>query len=88
MMVKVGHSGVQAQELLSAFPPFESLLRSLLSPGKSVFLLNDVIAACRRDHLLVVNVSKAEDLSDRGSVTAELIGMDDLWDIIFFQQPG
>jgi hypothetical protein len=47
MMVKVRHSGVQIQEFLSAFPPFESLLRSLLSSYGSVFLLNDVIEACR-----------------------------------------
>jgi hypothetical protein len=32
MMVEVGHSGVQIQELLSAFPSPESLLGSLLSP--------------------------------------------------------
>jgi hypothetical protein len=38
--------------------------------------------------LLVVDVSQAEDLSDHGSITTELIGMDDLWDIIFSQQPG
>jgi len=28
MMVKVGHSGVQAQEFLTAFPPSTSLLPS------------------------------------------------------------
>jgi hypothetical protein len=38
--------------------------------------------------LLVVDVSQAGDLSDHGSIITELIGMDDLWDIIFSQQPG
>ena len=51
-------------------------------------MLNDVIAACRLDHLPVVNVDQAGELSNRGSVTPELIGMDDLWDIVFSQQPG
>ena len=36
----------------------------------------------------MVDVSQAGDLSNRGSVAAELIGMDDLWDIVFSQQPG
>jgi hypothetical protein len=46
-------------------------------------LFDDVVTPGRRDHLLVVDVSQAGDLSDRGSITPELIGMDDLWDIIF-----
>ena len=87
-MVKVGDPGVQTQELLSAFPPFESLLRSLLSSCRSVFLLNDVVTPGCGDHLLMVDVDQAGDLSNRGSVTAELIGMVDLWDIVFSQQPG
>jgi hypothetical protein len=87
MMVKVGDSGVQTQELLSAFPPFESLLRSLLSSCGSVFLFDDV-APGRGDHLLVVDVNQARDLPDGCPVAAELIGMDDLWDIVFSQQSG
>ncbi len=86
-MVKVGHSGVQTQEFLSAFPSFESLLRSLLSSCGSVFLLNDIVTACRGDHLLVVDVDQARDLSNRGSVAAELVGMDDVWNIVFTQKP-
>jgi hypothetical protein len=53
-----------------------------------VFLLNDVVPPGCGDHLLVVDVDQARDLSNRGSVAAELIGMDDLWDIVFSQQPG
>jgi len=52
-----------------------------------VFLLNDVVTARRRDHLRVVNVSQAGELPDRGSLTPELVGMHDLWDIVFSQQP-
>jgi len=53
-----------------------------------VFLLNDVVAPDCGDHLLVVDVSQAGNLSDRGSVTPELIGMDDLWDVVFSEHPG
>jgi len=88
MMVKVRDPGMYTQEFLSAFPPVESLLGSLLSACGSMFLQGDVVAVCRGDHLLVVDVSQAGDLSNCGSVTPELVGMDDLWDIIFTQQPG
>ncbi len=88
MMVEIGHSGVQIQELLSAFPSPEPLLTSLFSPCRSMFLLNDVITPGCGDHLLVVDVNQARDLSNRGSVAAELIGMDDLWDIVFSQESG
>ena len=36
----------------------------------------------------MVDVSQAGDLSNRGSVTPELVGMDDLWNIVFTQKPG
>jgi len=88
MMVEVGHSGVQIQELLSAFPSPESLLGSLLSACRSVFLFDDVVTPGRGDHLLVVDVSQTRDLSDRGPVASELIVMDHLWDIIICQKPG
>ena len=84
--MKVGHSGVQVQELLSAFPPFESLLRSLLTACKAMFLLNDVVTPGCRDHLLVVDASQARNLPDRGSITPQLIGMNNLWDVILTQE--
>ena len=51
-------------------------------------MLNQVITAGFEDHLLVVDVSWARDLSERGSVTAELVGMDDLWNIVLTQESG
>ena len=36
----------------------------------------------------MVDVDQARDLSDRGPVAAQLVGIDDLWDIVFSQQPG
>jgi len=85
MMVKVGDSGVEVQELFSAFPPLEPLLTSLLSPCGSMFLFNDVVTAGRGDHFLVVDLCQARDLPDRGPVAAKLVGMDELWDIVFHQ---
>ena len=86
--MEVGDSGVEVQEFLKALPPPEDLLTSLLLSCRSVFLLNDVVTARRRDHLLVVNVSQTRNHSDRGSVTPEPVGMDDLSNIVFSQQPG
>ena len=87
-MVEIGGPGVQTQEVLSAFPSSEPLLTPLLSSCGAMFLLNNVVAAGRGDHLLVVDVSQARDLSDRGSITPELIGVNNLWDVIFTQQSG
>ena len=36
----------------------------------------------------MVDVSQARDLPDRGSVTPKLVRMNDVWDIVFNQQPG
>jgi len=53
-----------------------------------MFLFNDIVAACCGDHLLVIDVSQVRDLSDRGPVTTKLVGMNDLWDVIFNQNSG
>ena len=87
MMVEVGDSGVQVQKFLRAFPPLESLLLSFLTPCRTVGLFNQVITARRGDHLLVVDVDQTGELPDRRPVAPELIGVNDLWDIIFTQQP-
>ena len=86
-MVKVANSGVQVQEFLRSFLPLESLLLSFLTPCRSVRLLYDVVAPGCGDHLLVVDALQARELSNRGSVAAELVGMDDLWNVVFTQKP-
>jgi len=53
-----------------------------------MFLFDDVMTACRGDHLLVVEVTQARDCSNRSAVTRELVGMDELWDIVFTQASG
>jgi len=63
-----------------------TLLRSLLSPCGTAGLFDDVVAPSRGDDVLVVDALQAGDLSNRSSVTPELIGMNDLWDIIFTQE--
>ncbi|MDV6376594.1 hypothetical protein ORD21_18530 [Deinococcus sp. ZS9-10] len=58
----------------------EALLASLMASCRAMFLFDNVIAPGRGHHVLVVDVSQAWDLPDRGSVTPELIRMNDLWD--------
>jgi len=48
-------------------------------------LLDDVVAAKSGDHLLVVDIDQTRDLLDRSPVTPELVGTDDVWDIVFSQ---
>jgi len=88
VMVEVGHSGVQTQEFLRSSPPLESLLTSLLSSCGTMRLFDHVVTSCRGDHLLMVDMDQTWDLSNRGAVAAELISMNDLWNIIFTQQAG
>ncbi len=86
--MKIRDAGRQPQKFLSAFAPLESLLTSLLSSCGAMFLQGNVVAMGRGDHLLVVDVNEARDLSDRGSITPELIGVNHLWDVRFTQQSG
>jgi hypothetical protein len=65
-----------------------SCLEQSSADDGACLLLNDVVAAGGGHDVLVVNVSPARDLLDRGSVAAELVGMNDLWDIIFNQESG
>ena len=51
-------------------------------------LFNQIVAACRGNHLLVVDIDQARDFPDRSAVTPKLIGVNDLWDIVFTQEPG
>ena len=51
-------------------------------------LFNQIVAARRKDHLLVVDVDQAWDLPHRSAVTPQLIGVDDLRNVIFIQKPG
>jgi hypothetical protein len=51
-----------------------------------VGLFDHVVAAGRGDHLLVVDASQARELPDRGSIPPQLIGVDDLWDVILTQE--
>jgi hypothetical protein len=85
VMMEADDPGMETQEVLSACPSPQALLLSLLWPWRSVCLQGDVGAACRGDRLLVVDVSSAQEHSNRGPVAAEPISMDDLWGIVFAQ---
>jgi len=51
-----------------------------------MFLQGHVVVPGRGNHLLVVDVSQARDFPDRSSVTPQLIGVNDLWNIVFTQE--
>ena len=69
MVVEVLETGMQAEEFLRAFLPLESLLLSLLTSCGTVGLLDDVVAARRGNHLLVIDVSQTRDFPDGGPIT-------------------
>jgi len=50
-----------------------------------MFLLDQVVAWVRGDDLLMIDIDQARNLLYRGSITAELTGMDHLWDAVFPQ---
>ena len=50
-------------------------------------MLNQVIATRCGDHLLVVDIDQPWELSDRSIIAAQMIGLNDLWDIVFTQEP-
>jgi len=83
MMVEVLDSCLQAQKFLCTFSPLQSLLTSLLTPCRTMGLFNQLVTAGCGEHLLVVDVSQTRDFPDRSSVTLQLIGVNDLWDIVF-----
>jgi len=47
-----------------------------------MFLLDQVVAWVRGDDLLMIDIDQARNLPYRGSITAELIRINDLWDFI------
>jgi len=49
-------------------------------------LLNEIIAAGGRNHLLMVNLLKRRKFSDGGPVTGQLVGADRLRDVEFSKQ--
>jgi len=87
-MVEVADSGVQVEAFLSAFPPSEALPTSLLPRYISVCLQGDVVIPSCRNHLLVVDVNQAGELSNRSPIAVERIDTNNCWDILFAQQPG
>ena len=87
-MMEVLNSCVKAQKFLRSFPPLESKLLSLLTPCRTMRLLDQVVATRCRNHLLVVDIDQARQFPDCGTIASQLIGVNGLWDIVFSQQPG
>lgn len=88
MMVEILNLGVEAQKFLRSFPPPESKLLPFLTSCRTVRLLDHAVAARYGGHVLVIAVSQTWNLPDCGPVTPQLIGLNDLWDIVFTQKKG
>ena len=58
MAVKVGDSSVKVQEFLGSLDLLETELTTLLLSCGTVGLLNQIVAAGRRDDLLMVDLLK------------------------------
>ena len=58
MMVKVLSSCVQAKEFLRSLAPLESVSLAFLTPCRTVRLFNQVVAAGRGDHPLVIDLCR------------------------------
>ena len=56
-------------------------------PVWACLLFNQVIAARRRDHLEVLHAVEHWKGSNGRPVTPELIGVNDVWDVVIHQQP-
>jgi hypothetical protein len=56
MMVEILDPSVQAEKRLRPFPPLKSKLLSLLTSCGTVRLFNQIVAARRGNHLLVIDV--------------------------------
>ena len=84
--MKIGYSGVQIEN--SSRPPdlTETKLLLLLTSCGAMGLLNEGVAAGRPHHLVVVNMFERRKLTNRCSITRELVGAYRVWDIVFFQQ--
>ena len=82
-MVKILDSGVQAKERLRLFVLLESKLLLLLTSYGTMRLFNQIVAPRRGDRLLVVQVDRTGDLQDRRPVTSHLIGVNNIWNIVF-----
>jgi len=55
VLLKVRNAGMQGQEFLRSAGIFESDLASFLLPGRAMGLLNQIVAARRRDDLEVLH---------------------------------
>ncbi|GGM18330.1 hypothetical protein GCM10010841_28040 [Deinococcus aerophilus] len=86
--VKVRDSGVIRKQFLSSPSSLEAQPASLLLLCGLVRLLDEVVTASGRDDLDVLHVVERGKCPDGGTVTPQLIGVDDLWDAVLANQPG
>jgi hypothetical protein len=88
VVVKIGDSGMEIQEFLGSLDLPETELTTLLLSRGAVGLLNQIVAAGRRDHLLIIDRPKCWTFSNGSPVAGQLVRTDRLWNMEFTDQPG
>ena len=84
--MKVRDSGVRGEEFLGSRSSFEAELSTFLLPGRSMRLFHEVVAAGGRDDLDVLRSAEHGEFPRGRPVAPQLIGVDDLWDVVLAQQ--
>ncbi len=86
--MKIRDAGVQGKELLGSSSSFEAQLLPLVLAGWSMRLFHEVVTVGRRNDLNVLHGVEHRKLAQGRPVPVapQLVGVNDLWDVIFPQQ--
>ena len=84
--MEVRESGVQGKEFLSPSLPFKPELTAFLPPGRSMGLLDQIIATSCGHNLNVLHTVEHREFPQGRPVAPQLIGMNDLWHVVFPEQ--
>jgi len=87
VLVKVRNATIQGQKFLCPSWFLEAQLTSLLLPGRAMRLFNQIVAARRGNNLELLHSVEQRKRSNGRPVTPQLIGVNDIWDLVVHQQP-
>ena len=79
---------MQSEEFLSSSSSLESDLLSFLLSGRSMWLLDKVVAPGSGCDLNVLHRVERRNLANCRAITPKLIRVNDLWNIVLAEQTG
>lgn len=79
-------SGVKGEKFLSSPPSLETESAAFLLPGRSMRVLDQIVATGCGDHLSVVHVVEHGKLPEGCPIAPEFVSVDQLWDVVFPKQ--